>query len=47
MLDGTYGATVTFNPKKPPLIGLEFGGHEVIVPQEDPPDRSSATMRTA
>ncbi|MFI6644006.1 vWA domain-containing protein [Streptomyces sp. NPDC050504] len=36
-LDGTYGSTVTFDPKVTPAIGLQFGGRDVIVPKPAPP----------
>src|SRR5262249_20897622 len=35
-LDGTYGTAVTFDPKTPPLIGLQFGGDTVVTPTPVP-----------
>jgi hypothetical protein len=35
-LDGTYGTTVTFDPSRPPSIGLQFGGEQVIPPAPIP-----------
>jgi hypothetical protein len=35
-LDGTYTSTVTFDPAKPPSIGLQFGGGQVVPPAPIP-----------
>ncbi|MEV6871425.1 hypothetical protein [Amycolatopsis sp. NPDC051128] len=35
-LDGSYGTTVTFDPKKPPSIGFQSGGTAVITPAPIP-----------
>ncbi len=35
-LDGTYGTTVTFDPKHPPAIGFQSGGTPVITPTPVP-----------